>query len=127
MPNTRRNSNCEFLSLSTLKPKRKLAHEDSIRLAKKQNRCPLRKKKVQVDVNNCSFTSDDDDIPEVTSAHYDYDVAQAHKNFIQELSNAMLLLSMLMVNKLMHMGALTQVLICLWRWRRRVEMFPSFI
>ena len=56
---------------------------------KKQKRCPLRKRKVQVDINNCSFTShEDDDVPEVTSAHDDYNMAQAHKNFIEELSNA---------------------------------------
>ena len=78
MPNTRSNFYCEFLSLPILKPKRKLAHEDSIRLAKKQNRCPLRKKNVQVDVNNCSFTSDEnDDIPEVTSTNDDDNMAQS--------------------------------------------------
>ena len=73
MPDTRSNFDCDFLSLSTLK--RKLAHDDSIMLAKKQKRCPLRKKTAQIDVNNCSFTSDENgDNPEVTSAHDDYNV-----------------------------------------------------
>ena len=87
MPNTRSNATSEFLSLSNLKPKRKLAHDDSIRIAKKQKRCPVRRKKV--DANNCSFSLDEnDDIHDVTSVTDECDVAQAHKNFIEEISNA---------------------------------------
>ena len=44
MPNTISNSACEFLSLSILKPKKKLADDDSIRLANRQKRCPLRRR-----------------------------------------------------------------------------------
>ena len=50
MPDTRSNATFEFLSLSNVKPKRKLHHDDSIRLAKRQKRCPLRKKKENGDI-----------------------------------------------------------------------------
>ena len=73
MPSTRSNATSEFLSLSNLKPKRKLAHDDSIRIAKKQKRCPVRRK--VVDANNCSFSLDEnDDTQDVTCVT---DVAQA--------------------------------------------------
>ena len=87
MTNTRSNATSEFLSLSNLKPKRKLAHDDSIRIAKKQKRCPVRKKKF--DDNNGSFSLDqNDDTQDVTSATDECDFAQAIQNFIEEISNA---------------------------------------
>ena len=92
MPNTRSNPTFEFLSLSNVKHKRKLQHDDSIRLAKRKKRCPLRKKKdTTVDVNNCSFTSDqNDDAPEVSNATFFCvdQQEQAHENFIEVVFNA---------------------------------------
>ena len=91
MPNIPSNAPFKFLSLSNVKPKRKLHHVDSIRLAKRQKRCPLRKKKENVDANKCSFTSDqNDDIPEVYSVTFvcDGQREQAHENFIEVVSNA---------------------------------------
>ena len=47
----------------------------------------LRRKKV--DANNGSFSLDEnDDTQDVTSVTDECDVAQAHKNFIEEISNA---------------------------------------
>ena len=91
MPDTRSNATFESLSLSNVKPKRKLHHDDSIRLAKRQKRCHLRKKKENVDVNNGSFTSDqNDDVPEVSNATFVCvdQQEQAHENFIVVVFNA---------------------------------------
>ena len=64
----RSNATSKFLSLSNWKPKRKLAHDDSITIVKKQKRCPVRRKKV--DINNCLFSSDvNDDKQDVTSVN----------------------------------------------------------
>ena len=91
MPNTRSNPTFEFLSLSNVKHKRKLQHDDSIRLAKRKKRCPLRKKKDNVDVNNCSFSSDqNNDVEDVSNVTFvcDEEQEQAHENFIEVVSNA---------------------------------------
>ena len=76
----RRNATSKFLSLSNLKPKRKLVHDDSIRIAKKQKRCPVRRKKVDV---NCLLSFDiNEHTQDVTSVNDVCDVAQAHTNFM---------------------------------------------
>ena len=56
-----------------------------------KKRCPLRKNKENVDVNNCSFPSDqNDDVPEVSNATFVCvdQQEQTHKNFIEVVSNA---------------------------------------
>ena len=46
-------------------------------------------KRKKVDVNNCLFRSDvNDDTKDATSVNDECDVVQAHKSFIEEISNA---------------------------------------
>ena len=81
MPTTRSKANQTVFSLSLVKTKRKIDHDDSINLAKKQKRCPLRKNKKRIDVNNCSFDSDQThDFPDVTSVSDDGQQGQALRN-----------------------------------------------
>ena len=57
----------------------------------KNNKDPVRRKKV--DANNGSFSLDEnDDTQDVTSVTDECDVVQAHKNFIEEISTATLIL-----------------------------------
>ena len=52
MPTTRSKARENLLSLSVVKnPKRNLNHDDSIQIAKKQKRCPLRRKKPRTSGN----------------------------------------------------------------------------
>ena len=82
MPTTRsQNSSDNLLSLSVVKVyKRKIQHDDSINVTKKQRRVPLRKRRAEVEmnVNNVSILSDhNDDHPDVTLVFSDENVVPA--------------------------------------------------
>ena len=67
MPTTRSSKNIEnFLTLSAVKNvKRKIVHDDSINVTKRQRKVPLRKKirrhQEEFNVNNVSISSDHND------------------------------------------------------------------
>ena len=100
MPTTRSSKNIDsFLTLSAVKNvKRKIVHDDSIDVTKRQRRVPLRKKirrnQEELNVNNVSISSDHNDdnheVSDVTVVFDDGNEIQAHKKGPQELSDASL-------------------------------------
>ena len=90
MPTTRSSKNIDsFLTLSAVKNvKRKIVHDDSIDVTKRQRRVPLRKKirrnQEELNVNNVSISSDHNDdnheVSDVTVVFDDGNKIQAHKN-----------------------------------------------
>ena len=88
MPTTRSSKNIEnFLTLSAVKNvKRKIVHDDSINVTKRQRKVPLRKKirrhQEELNVNNVSISSDHND-----DHHDDGKEMQAHIIGSRDLSD----------------------------------------
>ena len=95
MPTTRSSKNIDsFLTLSAVKNvKRKIVHDGSIDVTKRQRRVPLRKKirrnQEEFNVNNVSISSDHNDdnheVSDVTVVFDDGNEIQAHKKGPQEM------------------------------------------